>query len=45
MGPMLAGPLWNGLLKSVAVGVWALKAGDAWMEGESTADRVEEVSE
>jgi hypothetical protein len=46
IGPVLAGPLWKGLLKSVAEGVWALKTGEAWIDGDVTAERiVDEVRE
>jgi hypothetical protein len=34
------------LLKSVAEGVWALKTGEAWIDGDVTAERiVDEVRE
>ena len=45
-GPVLGGPFPKGLLKSVADGVCALKAGEAWIEGEVTVERtVDEVRE
>jgi hypothetical protein len=46
IGPVLGGPFPKGLLNSAAEGVWALKAGDAWIEGEVTVERiVDEVME
>ena len=46
IGPVLGGPLWNGLLNRVAEGVWALKAGEGWLEGEVTVERTDdEVNE
>lgn len=40
-GPELGGPLWKGLLNRVVEGVWALNAGEGWIEGEVTAERTD----
>jgi hypothetical protein len=41
-GPVLGGPVWKGLLKKVAVGVWALNAGEGWMVGDVAVERVDD---